>query len=90
MKTRFAKRALNDVDCLLAHVATQSANVAAKMEAAIGARVVRLAEQPLTGSPTDRRGIYRHPIKNVVWLFSTVSDHASKNLKSSVSFAENE
>ncbi len=63
MKVTYSLRALNDIDGLLAYVAAQAPAVADAMAATIEAKIALCGEQPLMGLATDRRGVFRYPIK---------------------------
>jgi plasmid stabilization system protein ParE len=63
MKVVYAPRALQDVDQLLAYVAAQSPAVASAMAAVVEAKVAVCGNRPLLGLATDRRWIFRCPIK---------------------------
>jgi plasmid stabilization system protein ParE len=63
MKLDWSLRAIRDLDELLAHVAGQDANTAAKMALRIDNTVNAISERPRIGTRIRRSNGYRFPIK---------------------------
>ena len=63
MKAVFSPRALADLNELLSYVKAQDARTAASISETIDRAIRRCAAQPRIGSTTNRKHVYRLPIR---------------------------
>lgn len=63
MKLDWSIRAIKDLEELLAHVARQDSNTAARMAKGIDSAVAAISDRPRIGTRLRKSGGYRFPIK---------------------------